>query len=260
MLYDEIVPDLRYFVCRHCAPGWNMPASTIGFIDLTYVFRGHGTYTVNGVQYPCGPGDLVCIPQGGTRQGKIKLEEPMSLYASNLLLFDLSGRDIQLPFPPHSHIGLREDLLALYHELNTAWVRKRPGYRILVRSLLLRILHLYLSVFFFHDDALDLDLHVKKAMRLIYENSDRDIEVVDLARQIGLNPSYFGTLFHQVTGHTVKDYLNRIRTDHAENLLASGEFSVKEVANRCGFEDHFYFSKVFKRYKGIPPSQVSSLL
>ncbi len=258
MLYDDLVPDLRYFVCRHCTPAWNMRHTTISFIDLTYVFGGHGAYTVNGTRYACGPGDLICVPRGGTRQGRVDPQQPMRLYACNLQLTDLKGQHLPLPFPPHIQIGLREDLLDLYRDINTAWVRKRPGYRILVRALLLQILHIYFTFLFDPEHTDHANAHVQKALRLLHEQFAEKISVVGLARHVGLNPSYFGTLFREETGTCVQDYLNRIRADHAENLLISGGFSIKEVAVRCGFDDAFYFSKVFKRYKGVPPSHVIS--
>jgi len=47
-----------------------------------------------------------------------------------------------------------------------------------------------------------------------------------------------------------------IRVNNAEMLLSTGEFSVTEVAERCGFRDVSYFSNVFKSMKGYPPSNV----
>jgi transcriptional regulator GlxA family with amidase domain len=39
-------------------------------------------------------------------------------------------------------------------------------------------------------------------------------------------------------------------------MLSSGQFKIKEVAANCGFDDYYYFSKVFKNIKGYPPSKV----
>ena len=54
----------------------------------------------------------------------------------------------------------------------------------------------------------------------------------------------------------MKEYLNQIRINNAENMIASGEFRVYEAATKCGFDDIFYFSRVFKSIKGYAPSKV----
>ncbi len=257
MWYDDLVPDMRYFVCRHCSPAWIMPKTYISFIDLTYVFSGYGTYLVNGTRYTCGPGDLICIPRGGMRQGWIDPAQPMSLYASNLQLTNLAGQHVALPFAPFTRIGLRDEILALYQDIHTAWVRQRPGYRMLVRALLLQILHHYLTILYTPENCQHTNAHVQKALSLLHAHFAEKISVASLARRVGLNASYFGTLFKVETGSTVQDYRNRLRADYAENLLVSGGLTIKEVAVRCGFDDAFYFSKVFKRYKGVPPSRIT---
>jgi YesN/AraC family two-component response regulator len=69
-----------------------------------------------------------------------------------------------------------------------------------------------------------------------------------------LNPVYFGAYFKKKTGYTVNQYINNVRVNIAKKILLSGEYTVGEVANRCGFQDMFYFSKVFKQIEGVPPS------
>lgn len=51
------------------------------------------------------------------------------------------------------------------------------------------------------------------------------------------------------------EYLTRFRIDEACVLLRSQGLSVSEAAFSSGFSDQLYFSRVFKRYKGVPPSK-----
>ncbi|CAM3905340.1 AraC family transcriptional regulator [Cohnella lubricantis] len=254
--YDGIVPEMRYFICRYCTSNWSMPESTIDFVDLTYVFEGSVTYIVNGVPYHAEKGDLICIPSRSKRQAEIDPDRPMAAYAANLWLYHLTGRDVSLPFPIHSKIGLRDDLLTLYKELNLEWMQKKPGSSMRVRAIMLSILHKYFRLIWYRDTADHADLHVSKVLRYIHENYHLRLEVKELARLVDLNPSYFGTLFKKHTGSAVKEYINKVRVNNAENMLVSGEFSITETAYRCGFEDVFYFSKVFKKVKGYSPSRV----
>lgn len=254
--YDEIIPQMKYFICRHCTPSWNMNESTINFIDLTYIFEGKVGYTVNGVPYKAGKGNLICIPRGSLRRAEIDPKNPMACYASNIWLLDYRGEHVSLPFPVLSHIGIRDDIMSMYHELNMEWTNKRPGYILKVCSLLLGILHCYFNILYYKYPDENFDSRIQTAIKHIYDNFKSQIKVDDLASMVGLNASYFGTLFRKETGYTVKQYINRIRIDNAANLLANGEFSVNEAAQRSGFNDPFYFSKLFKRYKGYSPSKV----
>lgn len=247
---------MRYFICRYCTPHWVINKSIIQFLDLTYVFDGKVTYTINGTNYVAGKGDLICIPKGSVRYAETDPENLMACYASNIFLYDLKGKQVGLPFPILSNIGIRDDIMSMYHDLNIEWMHKKPGYALKVCSIFLNILHRYFTILYYKDPHENMDPRIRKIIRYIYENSSSRIAVDDLASLIGLNTSYFGALFSKTTGCPVKEYINRVRVDNAENLLSSGELSVSEAAHRSGFEDAFYFSKTFKKIKGYSPSKV----
>ncbi|RIX51677.1 AraC family transcriptional regulator [Paenibacillus nanensis] len=76
----------------------------------------------------------------------------------------------------------------------------------------------------------------------MHESYSAPIQVKDLASLVGPNPSYFGTLFKKHTGTTVNAYINWVRINNAENLLASGEFSIAETAYKCGYDVGNYVS------------------
>lgn len=253
--YDEIIPDIRYFICRYCTPNWLIQATVIDFVDLTYVVNGKATYTVNNIPYVAEKGDLICIPNKSLRYAESDPDNPMEAFASNLYLYNLKGMNVSLPFPIHSTIGIHYDLLALYHELNFEWMRKKPGFTMKVRAIFLNILHRYFSLLY-KDTNENIDHRVEMLVRHIHKNYYHSLNINTLAGIVNLNPSYVGTLVKKHTGATVTEHINKIRINNAENMLVSGEFTVAETAHKCGFEDPFYFSKVFKKVKGYSPSKV----
>jgi AraC-like DNA-binding protein len=78
----------------------------------------------------------------------------------------------------------------------------------------------------------------------------------ELAARSGRNVNQFSYLFHKYTGFRPIDYLLRYRMKQADHLLRRTPASVKEVALRVGYSDLFYFSKLFKKHVGNPPSQI----
>ena len=65
--------------------------------------------------------------------------------------------------------------------------------------------------------------------------------------------SYFSRCFKNVTGKTFKEYLNMVRINHAQRLLATTTLSVTQVALECGYNNISYFIAVYKSLKGETP-------
>ena len=75
-----------------------------------------------------------------------------------------------------------------------------------------------------------------------------------------IDRSYFYRLFKNETGLSPVDYINRRRISQAETLLSNSSLSIKDVAFSVGFTDQMYFSRVFKRLNGQPPSEFRRLI
>jgi AraC-like DNA-binding protein len=82
-----------------------------------------------------------------------------------------------------------------------------------------------------------------------------EMTLADVAREVRLAPTYLANLFKRVYGTTIRQTLIEIRLEEARRLLKEGRFSVKEVAYLTGWSDQLYFSKVYRKRYGYPPSQ-----
>lgn len=96
---------------------------------------------------------------------------------------------------------------------------------------------------------------VKLAEDYICEHYGEDISVSQLAVQLSLTPNYLSALFHKKTGTTFVKYLTRVRMREAEKLLQNTSLPVWKIAEKTGFSDTRYFTKIFKDYYGILPSE-----
>jgi YesN/AraC family two-component response regulator len=96
---------------------------------------------------------------------------------------------------------------------------------------------------------------VQELIAYIDAQYDRDITVGELASLIHLSPNYISSLFKKETGLGIIDYLNRVRVEKAGELLMNTSLKSYEVAEKVGFSDHSYFSRVFKRWKGCTPRE-----
>lgn len=96
---------------------------------------------------------------------------------------------------------------------------------------------------------------VHTAILYLQDHYQENISLAQLAQQLGLSLYYLCHLFKKATGFTVIQYVNVLRCNHARALLLSGEYSIAEIANLCGFSDASYFTKQYKKFTGYLPSQ-----
>ena len=97
--------------------------------------------------------------------------------------------------------------------------------------------------------------YVQKAIKFIDYNYSRDIDINDVAGSAGISRSHLYRLFVQHTSMPPNEYLMRFRINKAVELLEHSSLSVGEIAYSTGFSDQLYFSRVFKKYMGVPPSR-----
>lgn len=95
---------------------------------------------------------------------------------------------------------------------------------------------------------------IYNAIGYIKGRLSEDITVGECAAHVHLSASYFSSLFKQVTGMTVTQFITSERIHKARQLLVEGA-QVQEVAAAVGYEERRYFSEMFKKITGQTPSE-----
>jgi len=96
--------------------------------------------------------------------------------------------------------------------------------------------------------------YVSQALRFIEGNLQKGCTVESLTRHLGLSRTYIYKIFMKHVGMSPTDYMANLRISHAKDLLRSSRCSVSEAALSVGYDDPFYFSKVFKKIVGKSPA------
>ena len=100
---------------------------------------------------------------------------------------------------------------------------------------------------------------VKRAAEYVKEHySDQELSVEVVCKALGVSTSYFSTVFQKETGKTFVKYLTEFRMEKAAELLLTKEEKTYLIAQKAGYSDPNYFSYVFKRQFGVPPSKYRS--
>ena len=105
---------------------------------------------------------------------------------------------------------------------------------------------------------------VRQAATLLREGAgddfaDKDERIEDVARQLGYGKSRLYSLFTREVGMAPNDYRQRIRVKRCCERLARTSDSVTEIGIDNGFHSSQYFSRVFKKYVGVTPSDYRRL-
>lgn len=96
---------------------------------------------------------------------------------------------------------------------------------------------------------------IVRAQQYIIDNISRPISLDEVAKNAFISPSYLSSLFKKVTKVSLVDYINIMKVKRAKAMMNEGERKIFSIAESLGYENIYYFSKVFKKVTGETPSQ-----
>lgn len=94
---------------------------------------------------------------------------------------------------------------------------------------------------------------INAVKKLIDENPHKWFSLAELAEYSGLSRNFFCSVFHEISGETAVEYMNRQKIKTAKKLLMETNCSIKEIAYELGFENDTYFYSLFKKKTGLSP-------
>lgn len=92
------------------------------------------------------------------------------------------------------------------------------------------------------------------ARRYFQEHYNEDINIEEYALSRNMSVSYFLKKFKEVTTKSPMQYILGIRISNAVSLLESTDYNVTEISTIIGYDNPLYFSRIFKKQKGVSPS------
>lgn len=162
--------------------------------------------------------------------------------------------------PPRQGVfqaGLGSPLIETWRELHDIWFFKQPGYSEYALFLLHRILvELHLPRKRFHLRKPDTVVaRAEHRMRFTLEHGETAFDIRAFARGEQLSYEHFRKRFRREAGLSPKRYHLDLKIQRARELLLNPRRTVKEVADTLGFDDPYYFSRLFKKKVGQSPER-----
>ena len=119
-----------------------------------------------------------------------------------------------------------------------------------------QVLSLLLSEIYFREKGKDQNIqnvHLTKIIHFMYRNLNQRMTLEEIALEAQLSKSYVNHIFNEYAQKSPIDFLIHIKMQEACKLLKSIDSRVSEVANRVGYDDPYYFSRIFKKVIGVSP-------
>lgn len=104
------------------------------------------------------------------------------------------------------------------------------------------------------NDVAPPDHDISWAAQYISMHFNEDLRVETLAEKLHLSYTGFLWKFKNAMQCTPSEYLASMRINHAKSLLLDSDLQINEIAERCGYNNAFYFSNVFRKQFGCSPS------
>ncbi len=96
---------------------------------------------------------------------------------------------------------------------------------------------------------------IENALDILGKNYHNKMSLPDISEALGISYVQFSRRFKSAMGITPFEYLANLRLNQAQHLLTTTDLTIREIAPLCGFENEYYFSNFFKKYKNISPSR-----
>lgn len=245
-------------------------------LEFLYVVEGKARFSCNANSYDVGPGDLIVVNCADLHHG-VCLSDHLFYYAVIVdpeLLHSHRIDSAEAKFiTPIVRSRLRfvnrieNDSVVKnsLDELIAELERKEFAYELSVKACLYRLLAAMLRNHVAErmpEEELAARIRQLKrlepALRHIEEHYAERLDVETLAALTGMSRFHFSRVFKALTSRSITDYINSVRIGRCEQDLRDTAKSISEIALEHGFSDIYYFSRLFKRYRGVTPSSLRS--
>ncbi len=265
MSVESLVPRFLRIHKARINRYWAWPEHTNRETELVLIKKGRMRCSIDHIDFVGSDRDLYFVQPGQLHCEEI-LGEYLDIFTLRFDLLDVAGEsqaflsDFQ---PGRQHLAEAEEWSGPLFEqiLHLIW-NDKPGTESKIEALILeligRIRH-YCKIDSQTPEAERVPgkgvVLAERAAGYIERNLQRKVSVSEVAEYCCVSPCHLTHTFKAALGVSPIRYIQQMRVDRAKRLLADESLYVYEIAREIGFDDPFYFSRMFKRISGVSPGE-----
>lgn len=205
-------------------------------------------------------GDLAFVPKSAMYSVEF-INPPTSnniidSFTLNFLIKDSNGNDIllddticKLASDSFSQIeSVINEMSRVFNDSNATKLRKQA-----------KLYELFDTIISCMNDKADDYYPIRRGIRQLNKEWNKNEKISKYANLCAISEGYFHHLFKEWSGMSPVEYRNSLRIAQAKALLLNNSMSIKDIAAYVGYDDQFYFSRVFKSITGVSPQQYKKL-
>ena len=246
------------------------------YFELVIVLSGTAVHIVDGERYSAKKGDVFVIGSD-TEHG---YDEPENFRICNIMFRksvldevseDLAGSvgfqalfvvepnaSMKKTFCSSLHLGSVEfsRISQLIHNMNCEYTSNLTGRIAMLKACFQTLVVTLSRLYDFEKISENKDmLKLAKVLAYIHTNYTSDVKVSKLAEIANYSQRQLIRLFHSTFDCVPSEYITQLRMQTARDMLIDGRMSVAEMAAQCGYTESNYFSRIFRKYNGLSPTE-----
>jgi len=225
---------------------------------LLYCVDGKGWIKLNGAEYQLIPNTYIILPKNIPHHYGSSSKEPWSIY-----WLHFSGEQADLLYSRYVAYGeegprylpYQENRIELFQQIIQALENDSGNAEIELTYL--KLLQ-FVGSFIYTDSASkesSIDDAITASVKFMKQNLQKNFSIQELAGQANYSVSRYSELFRLKTGYAPIQYFIQLKIQKSCQYLYFSKMNIKEICKEIGFDDPYYFSRMFKKQMGMPPLQ-----
>ena len=222
---------------------------------LIYCSEGKGHIFIGSQEYVLDENEALCIPSCRPHRYFADEKEPWSILWVHFKGTDTAHYPIQdckvIKFlSPHATSRMHYLFDLLFRVLQANYTLGNFIY-------ISNVLNLILSEVYDREkqSTNEQNRHITNIIRYMSQNLDKRLTLCDLEETFELSRSYLNAIFQKATQRSPLDFFINMKIRAACTMLRTTDMYVYEVAQKLGYNDQYYFSRIFKSIVGVPPKE-----
>ena len=271
LLPQHFDPRVLYIMRRTFAGRSVTESHAHDHVSIIYILDGAASYEIGGQEYRVEAGALFVCNPGITHHRMVGERERMSEFQVAVNNLSLKGLPAGYLLPPGDDpvIPLLHHSQAFHNcceEIAMEQKRNDPASPLMLKCLVMKLIVILLKEKYIHTDTnvksefilekYEKNNIVDAIVSFMNDNYRQPISLARISENAYLSPVYISRVFKELMGEAPINYLIRVRLAKAcERMQQQPDISIRAVAASVGYDDAYYFSKLFKRHYGVSPHE-----